>query len=502
MKHISIKIKFGALVGILIAVVVVTISVILLNQEKKELITRIQRQGILLSKSLASQAAEGLTTSDELLIFQAITDIMKEDGVVEVFILNPEGEVISHNNINEVGQTYDTRIWHSQSKKEGDDFAPRLYIKEESKIYDFLYPIRVKTFKKGKEEEAILGYAHVEFSYEVIQRALNKASLTVFVISLIILILGIGISFLLAGFIVKPIMQIARGAEEIGGGNLEYKIIVKTRDELEILANQFNIMTGKLEEAQNIMLEQERMKYELDIATSIQTSLIPKKIPELPGVSISAYYKPAKEVGGDYYDIFKLDDGRLGIVVADVSGKGVPGAMVMVMVRSILKAQAYSTSTAFQVLVNTNRYIFPDIKRGMFITAFYGILDPNKITLQFANAGHNQLIVYKKDLNKCEVYSEPGIPLGVQETKIFEESLCGKFLNLNKGDIIIQYTDGITEAKNLQEDEYELKRLLDVILKNSQLQTDLLIKEIIDDVNRFCGEAQQYDDIAIIAIRV
>ena len=484
------------------ALVVITISVILLNQEKKELIKRINRQGIILSKNLASTGAEGLTTSDELAILQTIADIMKEEGVVEVFLLDPKGEVLAHNDINEIGKEYDPKIWHSTFQKKERTTKPRLYKKEGEKIYDFSYPIYVKTFKKGERKEALLGFSHVEFSYSVIQNAIQKATLTVFILAFIILLLAIGASFFLTRLIVGPIMTIAKGAEEIGQGNLKYKISVNTKDELEFLANQFNIMTDQLEVAQQAMLEQERLKYELDIATSIQSALIPKEIPQIAGISISAYYNSAKEVGGDYYDFFKLDDGRLGIVIADVSGKGVPGAMVMVMVRSVLKTLAYSTKTAFNALISTNNLIYQDIKKGMFITAFYGILDPVKMVLQFANAGHNQLIVFRKGANKCETYSEPGIPLGIQGPKIFEESLRGRFLQLQKGDLILQYTDGITEAKNLQGEEYEMNRLLEVVLKNNQMDTDLLIKTIIDDLNAFCGEAEQYDDIALIAIRV
>ncbi len=502
MKQISIRIKFGVLVGILIAAVVVIISIFLLNHTKNELANRIKKQGVILAKNLSSAAAEGITTSEDLIIFQTIEDIMKEGEVVEVFVLNIEGEVLSHNKTDEVGKIYDVEIWHSGFNKNDNKNDPRLYEKDGDKIYDFLYPIYVKTFKKGKEKTVLFGFAHVEFAYAVIQKAINKATASVVIIAFIILVLAIGASFLLTNYIVKPIMQIAKGAEEIGQGNLKYKISIKTKDELEFLADQFNEMTSKLDEAQKVMLEQERLKYELDIATSIQSALIPKKIPDIEGLSISAYYKSAKEVGGDYYDFYKLNDGRLGFVVADVSGKGVPGAMVMVMTRSILKAEAYISKTAFAVLTNTNKFIYKDIKRGMFITAFYGIIDPEKKILQFVNAGHNQLIIYRAEQNKCEIFKEPGIPLGVQGPDVFNDLLKGKVIQLKKNDIVVQYTDGITEAKNIKEEEYKLQRLLNVVLNNSQVKPDILIKEVIADVNRFCGEVEQYDDIAILAIKI
>lgn len=502
MKQISIKTKFSVLVGILITIVVGTISIILLNNEKKELIRRIKRQGYISVKSLAHISVEGITTSDELLIYQTINDIMKEEGIIEVFILDEEGKVLYHNDIKEVEKVYDPKIWHADYDEEAVDFEPRLYEKEGHKIYDFFYPIKAKTFEKGRKEKALLGIAHIQFSYKIVQKVLRKATLTVFLVTLAILIIGVGASFLLTQYVVQPIMKIAKGAKEIGQGNLEYKIAVHTKDELELLANQFNVMTGQLAEAQQMMLEQERLQYELDIATNIQKSLIPKKIPKYSGIEISAYYNSAKEVGGDYYDFFDLDEKRLGIVVADVSGKGVPGAMVMVMVRSILKAEAYSNRTAFNTMVKTNKYIFKDIQPGMFVTAFYGILDTEKKMLQFVNAGHNHLIVYKKNQNKCETYSEPGIPLGIQDSAGFQDTMRGKMLKLEKGDIVIQYTDGITEAKNISHDEFEMDRLIQSIVNNNTLSTDLLIKAIMNDVKKFCGDAPQYDDIAIVAIRV
>lgn len=176
--------------------------------------------------------------------------------------------------------------------------------------------------------------------------------------------------------------------------------------------------------------------------------------------------------------------------------------MVMVMTRSILKAEAYISKTAFAALTNTNKFIYKDIKKGMFITAFYGIIDPEKKILQFVNAGHNQLIIYRAEQNKCEIFKEPGIPLGVQGPDVFNDLLKGRFIQLKKNDIVVQYTDGITEAKNVKEEEYELQRLLNVVLNNSQVKPDILIKEVIADVNRFCGEVEQYDDIAILAIKV
>ncbi|MBN1897133.1 MAG: HAMP domain-containing protein, partial [Spirochaetes bacterium] len=348
MKQISIKIKFGVLVGILIFIVVIAISTTLLNQEKKVLVERIQRQGLILSKNLASSAAEGITTSDELVIYQTIEDIIRQEekeAIKEAFVLDTTGKIIAHNNIKKVGQSLDTRSWESDIKKESQ--KPRLFEKDNELLYDFMTPIFLKTFKKGVLKRVLIGSAHIIYSYRVVQKALNKATLSVFFISFLILAAGIGASFLLTRFIVSPIMKIAHGAQQIGNGNLQYKISVNTKDELEFLSNQFNIMTEKLEEAQKIMLKQERLKYELDIATGIQNSLIPQKIPSIKNMALSAYYSPAKEIGGDYYDFYKIDNNKLGIIMADVSGKGVPAAMIMVMVRSILKSQVFSAKTAF-----------------------------------------------------------------------------------------------------------------------------------------------------------
>ena len=152
--------------------------------------------------------------------------------------------------------------------------------------------------------------------------------------------------------------------------------------------------------------------------------------------------------------------------------------------------------------MKTNQMLLGDIKPGMFITAFYGILDISQNTLQFVNAGHNQLIIVRQKTKKCEIFDPEGMPLGLPNIQEFEKTLKGKFVALEKGDLIIQYTDGITEAKNVDDEEYEMKRLITAIEKNQDNPSELLIKAIMDDVNLFCGEAPQYDDIAIIAIRV
>jgi len=502
MKRISIKIKFGALVGLLIAGIIIAISSVLLNQEKKELIKRIKSQGFLMAKKLASSSAEGITTSDQLTIFQAVEDAVKEEGILDAFILNPHGEVIAHTNHNEIGKIYDVIKWNANYKGDKDKIKPRLFKYKNQKAYDFLFPIEAKTFRHGKVKEVNIGTAHILFSYKIIDKAINNATASIVILSLVIFVIGIGASFLLTQFIVHPIMSIAKGAEEIGKGNLEYKIAVHTKDELEFLSNQFNIMTGKLAQAQAAMLERERLKYELDIATSVQESLIPKKIPRIKNLNISAYYRPAKEIGGDYYDFYKLDKDRLAFIVADVSGKGVPGAMVMAMVRSILKSTVYNSKTAFHTMLKTNRLITGDIKSGMFITAFYGIINATNLKLEYINAGHNQLLILKNSTGKVESIQDEGIPLGTPNIDVFENRLKAKFIQLQRGDVIIQYTDGITEAKNERQDEYELKRLISTIENNKTQLPAAMLKAVIVDVNKFCDKEPQYDDIAIVIIKV
>jgi serine phosphatase RsbU (regulator of sigma subunit) len=197
-----------------------------------------------------------------------------------------------------------------------------------------------------------------------------------------------------------------------------------------------------VQEQQAQARERERIDQELRIARLIQQTLLPKDVPNLSGWELAAYYQPARAVGGDFYDFLYYDDGRLGIVVGDVTDKGVPAALVMATTRSILRSSAEKLMTPGAVLEQSNNLLCPDIPPKMFVTCLYGILEPETGRLQYANAGHD--LPYHRHGNQVEEMRATGMPLGLMPDMHYEE----KEAYLAPGDSILLYSDGLVEAHN------------------------------------------------------
>lgn len=208
--------------------------------------------------------------------------------------------------------------------------------------------------------------------------------------------------------------------------------------------------------------KQERLKRDLQIAKDIQQRLMPEKCPIVPGFEIAARGSSATEVGGDYYDFFWVDDDRLGIVVADVSGKGVPAALTVAMMRSVFRTQARGNRDVRDVLARVNEFMGQDLRRDMFITCVYGILEISTKKFSWARAGHEPILVAHPEAT-IELLKPEGFALGVIESPTFEEMLEVQTVNLNPGDRLLIFTDGLTEAMNSEGEEFGMHRILQVM---------------------------------------
>jgi len=363
---------------------------------------------------------------------------------------------------------------------------------ESGKIMDFSSPV----LAKGKLK---LGVVHVGVSYSVVEDVLNKAKINVLVISIIAIALGILGAFFLGVGISRPINVLAEGAKIIGTGNLAHKIKVNSKNELGALAAVFNMMTADLKNAQEMMVKQQRMERELEVAKEIQLSLIPKDIAAIEGFEVGTFYSPAKEVSGDYYDVIPLGHDKFGFVVADVSGKGVPAALVMTMARSIIHSESDAELQSHVTLQQLNRILTPDLREGMFITVFYGILDAASGAVDMASAGHNDTYVCGK--NGIEPHNPKGFPIGTDPGPRFDKVVKNDAFTLQKGEVLVAFTDGITEAMDPENNEYGDARFMDVIKSAYALPAAEIVDAIIKDVAKFARGAEQSDDISLLVIK-
>jgi serine phosphatase RsbU (regulator of sigma subunit)/predicted ester cyclase len=242
-------------------------------------------------------------------------------------------------------------------------------------------------------------------------------------------------------------------------------------------------------------IERERIEQELQVARRIQQASLPEEVPQLEGWQISPYYQPAREVGGDFYDFFELPEGRLGLVVGDATGKGVPAALVMASARSMLRAVAQGTDySPGGVLGRVNDALATDIPPNMFITCFYAILDPESGRLLYANAGHDLPYVWQS--GEAEELRARGMPLGLMPGMSYEQ----KEIVLEGGDSALFYSDGLVEAHNPQRDMFGFLRLRALVRDHGKQES--LEEALLEQLYSFVGEDwEQEDDITLLTLR-
>lgn len=241
----------------------------------------------------------------------------------------------------------------------------------------------------------------------------------------------------------------------------------------------------------------ERISQELEVASRIQKTILPKNIRNIYGLQITNYFEPAKEVGGDYYDYTVKDDENVSITIADVSGKGVPAAFLMALGRSILKTLERQGQSPADNLRNLNQIIYPDITEDMFITMFHSNFNNKTRILTYSNAGHNPLIVYRAKEDRIELHSVKGVAIGFMQGYNYRQGE----LKLEKGDIVLYYTDGITEAENPNKELFGFERLKKVIYDNRYNDVDTIKENILNEINIFRRDYPQVDDLTFVVIK-
>ncbi|MEJ5350612.1 MAG: PP2C family protein-serine/threonine phosphatase [Melioribacteraceae bacterium] len=245
------------------------------------------------------------------------------------------------------------------------------------------------------------------------------------------------------------------------------------------------------------MIEKQRMERDLETARSIQKNLLPKTIPSLSNLSLAAYNISARIVGGDYYDIVKLDDEKILIAIADVSGKGVPASLLMANLQAFLKSICKQKLPLDEATNLINDLVAENTTMGSFITFFWCLFDNTSKQLTYVNAGHNPPLLLRE--GKIHKLKKGGMVLGFLPTTI---PYISETINLNSGDIIVLFTDGITEAMNKNLDEYSDERLEKLVLENSNLQPEEILEKIKESVNEFIDGAEQSDDITCLVMKV
>ncbi len=247
--------------------------------------------------------------------------------------------------------------------------------------------------------------------------------------------------------------------------------------------------------------EKRRIDRDLDTARDIQRILLPNGSPAIEGYEVSGVNIPASHVSGDYYDYVKVDDGRLGIVIADVSGKGVPASLIMAMCRSVLRSLAEAAASPATVLHRVNRQLYPDIKEDMFISMAYLILERGGDEVVLSRAGHDAPLLFRAKDGSVTRVNPPGMALGIDSGSVFDRVTGDLRIRLQPGDCFVFYTDGVTEALDVNGMEFGLERLMNLVRQCAPAGAPAVVERVTTEVKEFVGNHPQNDDITLIALR-
>ena len=247
--------------------------------------------------------------------------------------------------------------------------------------------------------------------------------------------------------------------------------------------------------------EKKRLDHDLEIARDIQRILLPSEAPAIDGFQISGINVPARQVSGDYFDYIQVDQDRLGVAIADVSGKGVPASLIMAICRSVLRAEAARNPSPADVLRKVNRQLYPDIKEDMFISMAYLILGHQQDGVTLARAGHDAPLWYKRQSQTVMPVKSPGMVVGIDSGSVFDRLTVDFAVPLERNDCLVLYTDGVTETLNSEGDEFGVDRMMQSVRASANDSAQAIVKRIIEDVREFTGSVPQNDDMTLIAIR-
>jgi len=313
------------------------------------------------------------------------------------------------------------------------------------------------------------------------------------------LVLGL----MLARSITRGVHALSVGTEKLREGDFSHVIALRSRDQLGDLAASFNLMSRGIQQLMREQAEKERLEEELRIARQIQMSLLPGEgLVSVPGVRIAALCLPAAEVGGDYYDLLPLGDTRMGVLVADVSGKGTSAALYMAELKGLVLSLSRIYDSPKRLLSEANRILGENMDRHSFVTMTYAVVDTRTRRMRFARAGHNPLIHLSAQTGRTRILAPAGLGLGLDPGARFDQVLEESDVVLEAGDFFLFFTDGLSEAMNEGSELFGEGRLRRVLEEGASLGSEELRERIMEEVRRFVGDALPHDDMTLVVLKV
>lgn len=352
---------------------------------------------------------------------------------------------------------------------------------------------------KGERPRAL----YIQHRTEEGRELIRSTFASLFALSALTILIAVAVIMALSRGLSRPVHVLAHGAREFGRGNLDHRVELDTRDEMQRLAVAFNTMADSLQRQMREIETQtslrERLESELAIAAEMQRSLLPEEPPVVEGLEVAGWSHPAREVGGDFYDLIPLGSGRIGVAIGDGTGKGLPAALLTSECWSIFRTLAEEIESPAEVLSRTNCALCKRVgSSGRFVTMFYMIVDANNGVLRFAQGGHNPPVIVGSAPDRFQLLrSKQGMPLGVKQNCRFED----KEVLLEPADTIVLYSDGITEARGANDRLYGEARFQEILRQGAGGCLDELIARVRADVRDHTRDMDIADDMTLVVLR-
>jgi serine phosphatase RsbU (regulator of sigma subunit)/anti-sigma regulatory factor (Ser/Thr protein kinase) len=503
---LNMRTRYSLISSVIFTFIIIIIFGLLFINLKSDVDEEILSAAATGARSLAENSVTDMLENKSFPLYVNITSVLTstEIDINKIFVVNTKNIIkagIKSGNKSESGGKY--KLPETATMIDSSEFAViyRYSINDSIEILDVVSEISEKGFN---QEPLLLGEAHIWIAQSTIDNIISGRQLALIIALVIILAIGYTGSFYLVSQILKSFHRLADWVRQVVRGKVDQdEIDIDASDEIGEIAQAFNEMTKKFQKAQVNLIEQQKLQKELQVAQEIQQMLLPSDFPEVDGFDIGSYYEAAKEVGGDLFDFVEVDDETVGIVVADVSGKGVPGSLIMTMIRTAIRLESRGNKNPADVLARVNRFVTGDMLKGMFVTMFYIILDSRNRIIHYASAGHNPMMLFRSSAKQTYYLNPTGFPVGIQlpDIDLFEKRIETDSIRLREDDILVLYTDGITEAMNHQRELYREERFLQSIRDNGHLDVAEFVKSIKNDLKDFTGGAPQNDDITFVAVK-
>ena len=484
---IPIFIKSVVLSTLLTVIVSSIISGVILRKQAEDFRDQLITMGGSLIRIVADQAPDKLLNEEELVLFQLVQDVAAEDQVAFAQISDIQGMIRADSRSEHINRPFQRPPDYRDLEKMADTRIGTFDHNGEA----YLYFERTITF------QAIpIGRVALAITQAQVRENIAGATRYAIVSTALIILLGVFMSLLVSLYFSKPIDRLMNGIRAILDGDYDHQVRIDRNDELGDVGNAFNQMAQGLKERQI-------MRRSLALAMEVQRSLLPRRMPQIEGLDIAGHSIYCDETGGDYYDFIDTGEqglGKIGLVLGDVSGHGIPSALLMATARAFIRQRSCLAGSIAEVVGDVNHLLTHDVENSSsFMTLFYLSVDMPSRRLRWVRAGHDPAIYYDPASDSFDYLVGQGVPLGVDADWRFEENQKG---DLRPGQIIVIGTDGIWESRNVEGTMFGKTPVLNLIRQNRDATARQILDAIIDGLNRFRRGVDLEDDVTLLVVKI